>query len=141
MNQPSNCYRCGVRCRVADTSNAEARLLRHATEPHGLCVNCGATQWLKENVGEVIANQRCRKCDKHRESYGRRGCACSEPDFPGIDDILRLEHIQKTFAQLMAVGKSDAKPDEIDWLEVIANWELPFPDETKPTQGQGELFS
>jgi hypothetical protein len=96
------CERCGRLCKVADSSNPDARLLRHSTVPKGVCANCGATIFLKatEPCGMLIE---------------RNGPEC-----------LRHEHIQEQFAAIMRVGMADAKPDELDWAYIIANWGLPI---------------
>lgn len=105
MPDTTNCARCGVRC-VKQKGNAEARLLKFTTSDFGLCVNCGITAFLKSL--DVIA------------SPGRNG----KPFDP---ECFRLPHIQRQFAPVLSAGKADARIEEIDWLEVIANWELPFP--------------
>lgn len=35
------------------------------------------------------------------------------------------------FALVMQAGNADAKPEEIEWRRVIAQWELPFPKSHK----------
>ncbi|NIA15163.1 MAG: hypothetical protein GWP08_13910 [Nitrospiraceae bacterium] len=48
------------------------------------------------------------------------------PDQLGFNlpDCLRLPHIQDQFAAVLATGKSDVNPDEIDWERVIALWDI-----------------
>jgi len=41
------------------------------------------------------------------------------------------------FAAVLQAGKSQMLPDEIDWIEVVGNWGLPFP---KVKGCQPELF-
>lgn len=106
MIQTTNCIRCGVRCRKKQGSD-NAKLLRHTTSDIGYCVNCGTTSFLMSL--DVI-------------SSSGRGAKPFDPE------CLRLPHIQEQFIAVMAAGKADARPDEIDWLEVIANWHLPFPE-------------
>ena len=124
-----HCSRCNVRLRLAPTSNPNARLLKHAAIPEGLCVNCCATEWLQTtaNIRSLIENPKCLKCGQPRKNdFGPRKCECHPGEFPSVGDILQTQHIQAIFTQLLAVGYSDASPEEIDWLEVAANWELPF---------------
>ncbi len=101
----ANCARCGVRC-CKQSGNDEARLLQYTTSDFGLCVNCGVTEFLQSL--DVIRTP-------------GRGAAPFDPQ------SLRLEHVQRQFTAIMSAGKADARPNEIDWLEVIANWSLPFP--------------
>ena len=82
--------------------NPDARLLRQAAK--GYCVNCAVTEVFQGT--EVLQ---------------------SLIELQGGPEALRYEHIQQQFANVMRVGLADAFPDEIDWLEVIANWELAFP--------------
>jgi len=102
------CLRCGVRCR-RQPGNPEARLLKHTTD-NGYCVNCATTRWFQ---GLAIVNDRGR---------GEK---------PFDPECFRLPHVQSQFSAIMAAGNADAKPAEIDWLEVIANWHLPFPKEKR----------
>ncbi|MFN5959197.1 MAG: hypothetical protein ACK462_14815, partial [Planctomyces sp.] len=44
-----NCDRCAVRCRIAATSNDQARLLKHAKD-RGFCPNCAITAWLRRFI-------------------------------------------------------------------------------------------
>ena len=111
MDNKTNCMRCGTIC-LRQAGNREARLLRKTTG-NGLCVNCCATEFLQSL--DVINDP------------GK--------DQPAFDpECLQLPHIQKQFAAIMSVGKADARPDEIDWLEVIANWYLPFPKKPRKSR-------
>lgn len=138
--QIGQCQRCAVRCRVRGTQTADARLLRYALTPEGLCVNCAMTEWLQttDGIKEQLANRKCRRCGGLQTSLGYfdRQCRCAQPDIPGVGEILRLPHIQALFRQLMAVGRADAQPDEIDWDEVIANWDLPWPPKARRRRGK-----
>jgi hypothetical protein len=39
---------------------------------------------------------------------------------------LRLPHVRDQFAAVLAAGLADARPDELDWDRIIANWDLPL---------------
>lgn len=95
-----------------------------------------------------MENPRCHGCSGYRqEHYGSKQCRCAKPQFHSPQEIIALPHVQAIFAQILAVGHADAKPDEIDWLEVAANWDLPIqsPKNRKKNRGkkpppQPELF-
>lgn len=100
----AKCSRCGDPCRVADKTNKEARLLKHAEQPKGHCVACAVVEWFW-----VVG---CREL---------------------VKDPSDLAHkpVQEQFARIMATGGADTKPSEINWNKVIANWNLPFSDGKK----------
>ena len=106
----ANCARCGVRCRKA-AGNPEARLLAYSLSDHGFCLNCAVTEFLQN-------------LDVIRDSM----ILLKKPFDPAA---FRLTHVQQQFFQIMAAGNADAKPTDIDWLEVEANWHLPFPAKPK----------
>jgi len=99
------CMRCGKLCRKKRGS-PEARLLRYTTSDHGYCATCAAAEFLQ---GLDVITYR---------PPGR------EPFDP---ECFRLPHVQAQFSAIMVAGNADAKPEEIDWSELIANWTLPFP--------------
>jgi hypothetical protein len=100
-----NCGRCGVRCRIADQRNENARIAAYAAKS-GVCGNCAVTGILKTIMGEG---------DKHRAGW-----------FSAFTvEGLRLPHVQERVIALLKAGNADLRPDEIDWDEVIANWNLP----------------
>jgi hypothetical protein len=96
------CERCSRPCRVAPDRNPEAKLLRKSAVPKGVCVNCAATEWLMNTY----------PCNMLLDQSG--------------PEHLRHPAIQEQFAAIMASGMADARPDEIDWEAVIANWDLPI---------------
>ena len=100
------CCRCGVPCQKMP-GNPEARLLRYCLDDTGYCANCAATEFLQ---GLAVIGDRSRFEKK-----------------PFDPECFRLPHIQTHFAAILLTGKADARPEEIDWLKVIANWNLPFP--------------
>ena len=101
-----HCNRCHVRLRTG-TPDPKARLLRISDTAKGFCLNCAVTDWFKTTttVAEILERD-------------------------GIDG-LRLPHIRKQFLAVCRVGKAQVDPKQIDWDEVIANWELPFPRERR----------
>jgi hypothetical protein len=108
-----NCGRCHIRLRVSDTPpDPKARLIRLSDKPEGLCLNCCVTQFIKASEASDVLLRALED--------GAKAAKIVPPQ-----DVLRLPHIQKQFGQLMKVGFSQANPQDIDWLEVIANWDLP----------------
>jgi hypothetical protein len=96
--------RCHVLCRTG-TPDEKARVFRVSATPDGYCVNCAATEFLKTTppICELLAADRSKV------------------------EGLRLPHVQEQFGAMVAAGNGQVDPKHIDWLEVIANWELPFP--------------
>jgi hypothetical protein len=43
---------------------------------------------------------------------------------------LLLPHIQAQFTEVLRAGFAQVPPEAIDWLEVVANWHLPFDPKT-----------
>jgi len=105
----TSCVRCGERCRKRQ-GNPDARLLRHTTSDSGYCATCAATEFLQ---GLDVITYR---------APGRK---------PFDPECFRLPHVQAQFGAVLLAGNADAKPDEIDWSLLIANWSLPFPRKRK----------
>lgn len=82
-------------------------MLKRSRDPKGLCVNCAAHDWLRNTypVNLLLAQSGPKS--------------------------LALPHIQEQFAGLMKMANSDARPDEISWDAIIANWDLLFPDKVR----------
>ncbi len=102
-----NCQRCNKRCIGMKSQRPEARPFKHALQ--GLCTECIVSQFFQnadneEGIGFALASA---------ENFTPEG--------------LRLPHIQEQFRRVLEVGMSELIFDEIDWDEVIANWDLPFP--------------
>lgn len=95
----AKCSRCGDPCRVADKTNKEARLLKHAEQPKGNCSSCAVVEW-----------------------FWIAGCRELVPD----PSNLAHKHVQEQFARVMISGGADMKPSEINWTKVIEHWNLPF---------------
>lgn len=126
----TNCERCGVRLKIATEQTPDARLLRKSLTAEGFCVNCCLTEWLQitEPINDLLRSPRCRTCGgmKYPKVFDKM-CFCQPPQFPSIGEMLDMPQIRECIGQLLLAGKSDAKFGEIDWLEVAANWDLPFP--------------
>lgn len=117
MNQPnlfeSNeqyyCLRCGAKCRVDPVRGSQARMLKRSKQPKGLCINCAAHDVLRNLYPANLLLSRS----------GPKG--------------LSLPHIQHQFEAILKNAGTDSLPGEIDWIKVIANWNLPFPNKIKRT--------
>lgn len=98
MNEIVLCERCCAPCRANPERRAEARLLRHADR--GVCVNCGITLFLKGTppISTLLA---------------ARGAS-----------VLLGKAVQAQVSRIILAGQADAHPDEIDWMIVVAQWEL-----------------
>lgn len=136
----TNCDRCGVRLRIADSNTPDAQLLKLSLTTEGVCANCCMTEVLQitEPINELLRSPRCLSCGgaKYPKAFDKF-CVCKPPQFPSIGEVLMQPHIQNCIASLLAVGKSDAKIGDIDWLEVIANWELPLSPRRSKPKGKG----
>ena len=113
-----NCSRCHVRCRTG-TPDPKARLLQESAGPRGLCVNCAVTQFFKdEKYGVSLEQVMC-------------GSDLLKTDSPkDVTKALLLPHVQQQFSEILRVGFAQVRPEDIDWLEVVANWDLPFDRKT-----------
>lgn len=103
----TNCLRCEARIKLNPAPGSEAKMLRRAKVPKGLCINCAVHDFLRNTYPPNI-------------QLAESG--------PGI---LLYPMIQEKFADLMRTGLSDAAPEEIDWQRVVDNWELPFREKVK----------
>ena len=99
------CLRCGHPCRVAAQSNPDARLLRAATTPTGVCASCHITAFLQDPglpLGELLRER-------------------------PVAETLRWPAFQQQMVRLVQAANADLPASHIDWERVIANWELPHP--------------
>lgn len=104
-----HCERCNVRIRLATRRNPDAKMLRLAKEPKGLCINCAVHNWLQNTYPVNIL-------------LAKSGPGC-----------LAHQHIRDQFTEIMRSGRADANPDEINWNLLSDNWDLPFPNKVKPS--------
>jgi hypothetical protein len=107
LDSTVSCLRCAMPCVVAETSNPEARILRAATTPHGVCPACHVTAFLQDPMYPF------------REFIERDNFA-----------QLRDPRIQDEFTKLAIAGNADVPTAQIDWERVIQNWDLPHPSGT-----------
>jgi hypothetical protein len=110
MAIPTSCTRCGQALQFTGNRNPNARLLRRSAVPVGYCAACAMANFLQhtEPINMVIA---------------RRGPSCLLE--PGVVDQM---------ARMLEAGCADAKPQEIDWVSVVINWDLPFTETRKGTR-------
>lgn len=115
------CSRCGRPCRVAATRSEDARLLRNAltVANGGWCANCGMTAFIRFGTGNV------------GPGGDGLGLMFRDETDPGV---LRLRSVQEAIERVLAVGKADARPEDLDWETMFANWNLPFPEFEKGKQ-------
>lgn len=106
-----HCPRCGLPCRLHPPENEDARLLKKTADiSNGLCPNCAVTSWFMASpLWEMVRDK---------------------------PEALLLPHFQAQFAELMQAGNADMKPGEINWQEVVRNWNLPMPRGRKAGKGR-----
>ena len=105
----TNCTRCGVALEFRERpGNPGARLVRHSKTPVGYCASCAMTDWL-QNIGGDGTGEPLRSILK------AKGPA-----------ILLDRRVIDQMARVLRAGCADAKPQEIDWVSVVINWDLPF---------------
>jgi len=107
MNDIVKCPRCGAPCRIGPPPGAQAKMLRRSPTAKGLCVNCATHDFLRNTYPPNIL------------------LAESGPH------VLLLPQIQEQFAGIMQVTHADAQADEINWEQIVANWDLPFPNKIR----------
>jgi hypothetical protein len=102
MAVPTDCTRCGAPLQFTGNRNPDARLLRRSAVPVGHCASCAMTNFLQhmEPLATVL------------ETKG--------------PEILLDRRVVDQMANILAAGCADAKPQEIDWVSVVINWELPL---------------
>lgn len=93
------CKRCGCAARGGD-GNPDARMLRRART--GVCVDCGVVLFLQKLSNMHVAG------------------AVDQ----ALPDALRLPHVRAQFVRVIAAGRADAQPGEIDWERVIELWDI-----------------
>jgi hypothetical protein len=105
----TNCTRCGAALEFQGRPrNPDARLMRRSAVPIGYCASCAMTDWLQncggDGTGEPLA----------------RILKAKGPE------ILLDRRVVDQMARVLQAGCADAKPQEIDWVSVVINWDLPF---------------
>lgn len=102
------CTRCGRLCALGSQPNPKGLLMIYATEGDtGFCADCAATAFLKgiETIAYGI------------EKNGTK--------------ILLSRQAQEQFGAIMIVGGADAKPEELNWQNIVDNWDRPIPKRRK----------
>jgi len=99
------CTRCGAPLQFTGTPPGEEARLRRSKTPVGHCAACAMTNWLKHD----------HMSDSLRHVIEAKGPA-----------ILLDRRSVEQMANVLAAGCADAKPQEIDWVSVVVNWDLPF---------------
>ncbi len=115
------CERCAKRCRTVAKKNPNAQIfVLGTTETGRLCTECVVTHMIRVfdlGPSSSLGKERMNEL------------------FP---DCLRAPHIQEQMQRIIRVAASsygsEMLPDAVDWDEVIANWHLPFAEETKPAK-------
>lgn len=99
--QVVSCERCGAPCKHNPKRNPNARLLRHAPTPQGVCAGCAMTRFLKttEPLASLIRSK-------------------------GPSVLLKPD-VQQAAERLLPAGDSDAKQGEVNWQAVVDWWEFP----------------
>lgn len=111
------CERCAKRCRAKPKRNPNAEyFVKGDMETGRWCAECMFTEFLTQNeLGPASA-------------LGRDFWKTFDPQG------LRLPHLQQQMCAIVSVAKQHGGEldfAEIDWDEVIANWDLPFPEGPK----------
>lgn len=96
--QMGECGRCGEPCKVSQTTNTAAQMLKHAAKPVGNCINCAVAEWF------VVTGLR----------------ETTEPK------ALLSREFHAPFEAVLKMSKADGTPAEIDWKRVAEHWHLPF---------------
>ena len=113
-----NCLRCGRVCRPG-TPDPKARAIRHASA--GFCPNCMITNFLLsiEPIRDLI------------EGTPARGPRLAIPG-KGPEILFGPEgvHVKKQVAVILT--HTQMRESEIDWIEVVGNWGLPWPKGREP---------
>ncbi|HIJ71675.1 MAG TPA: hypothetical protein HPP87_09980 [Planctomycetes bacterium] len=96
------CKRCGARVEADPVVGSQAKYLRRAVGPEGLCIHCAVHDMLRHLYPANMMLARS-----------------------GAQSLL-VPEIQKRFDELLQAAGTDARPGEIDWPTVVHNWDLPF---------------
>ncbi len=124
------CLRCGRLCRPG-TPDPKARAIRHAAA--GFCPNCMITKFLLsiEAIKEMIDGTPSRVGPATQTGVKYR------PARPGLGpEILFVPDGQPVRDQIAVILKhTQMRADEIDYIEVVGNWGLPWPKGREPQPG------
>ncbi len=117
MSTTTQCLRCKATCRKG-TPDPKARAI--VASDRGYCSNCMTERFLTsiEPIRNLING-----------TTKKKGL--------GPEIFLNEEWREKTFRPVMAavLGHTQMPEDSINWIEVVSNWGMPWPDGKQP-----ELF-
>lgn len=115
MTTATSCTRCGAPLQFTGKPPGEdARLLKRAETPAGICASCAMSLWLQYDP----------MADSLRAVIAAKGTG-----------ILLDRRSVDQMANVLAAGVADAKPQEVDWVSVVINRDRPFSIKTaRPRQ-------
>jgi hypothetical protein len=99
-----DCLRCGAACDDGGPGNGEARILRRAAGPRGVCPSCHITAFLQDPALPLAG------------LIAARGPA-----------LLLDPRVAEQVAAIAAAGRADIPAGAIDWRRVVEHWALPHP--------------
>ena len=117
-----NCLRCGRACRPG-IADPKARAIVHARE--GFCPNCMITKFLLsiESIRDLIEGTPARGgLVKARDGLGPEILFC--PDGAAVRQQIAV-----------VLQATQMRANEIDYIEVVGNWGLPWPKGREPKVG------
>ena len=121
----THCLRCNRPCQTG-TPDPKARAMRRSATT-GFCPDCIVT-WF------ILSIEPMRMVIEGTPQRGSAEAGLIVPARPGLGpECLLGEHIQKTWAPVLA--PTQIRPDEINWINVVSNWGLPFPKNRQPQPG------
>lgn len=128
-----NCVRCHIRCRTVAKRNDAAQVFVKGTVQTGrFCTNCLVVDFYKNFELGPSSSLGKHYFDKSlpRPDWDSRG-----PDRRFDPEYLLQPHLRKQFESMLFAAQShygaELTSDQIDWDEVVANWDLPFPETPK----------
>ncbi len=115
------CLRCGRVCRPG-TPDPKARAIRQAGA--GFCPNCMITKFLLsiEPIRDLI------------EGTPARGDLVKARPGRGPEILFGLEGVAAK-KHAVVLTHTQMRESEIDWIEVVGNWGLPWPKGREPKPG------
>lgn len=126
------CLRCDTLCRPG-TPDPKARAIRHASE--GFCPNCMITKFLLsiEPVRDLIEGTESKVGPANLE----KGTIQYRPARAGLGPEILFgpegSAVRKQIAVILT--HTQMRADEIDYIEVVGNWYLPWPEGREPKLG------
>lgn len=97
----TTCDRCGNHCRVAERRNPDSKPFRLSEKPKGVCANCVVTQFLYNTYPVNL-----------------------QIDEAGPELLLK-PGIREAFLSSGLLDDCDLDMREVNWNDVVANWEKP----------------